>query len=466
MTHSASIILYDRKSCQHLDYNILKKKTEHAWMPLIDALKSAFVLLAITLILAGCASTGVWLEADTKDYIERMQTQTDGAVQVSTSVLSAIESLVIYGIPLAIKGIQPVWIEVENNDDIAYWLMPSGLDPNYFPASEAADAFAPAAGSRKNRKLNQHFRQLAFRNPVTPGTTVSGFILTNLDEGVKMVEIDLVASGHLRTFSYLADVPGFRADYAGKQNLEHTVHEAHGLINYTNDAAFRAALEALPCCTTNKKGTRNGDPLNLVIVGGSEDAFPALVRRGWHPTEATYAGSVRKMINSVLSGARYPYSPISPLYLYDRPQDFALQKARDNIHQRNHLRLWLSPMQFHGKPVWVGQISRDIGTRLTIHSPYLTTHKIDPNVDEALVSLIEDLAYSQNLQKMGLVKGVGAAPRNKPRENLTTDPYFTNGLRGVLIFDEHPTSLADIEFLPWEGMEDGMVDAAIKSNRQ
>ena len=36
---------------------------------------------------------------------------------------------------------------------------------------------------------------------------------------------------------------------------------------------------------------------------------------------------------------------MSDLYLFGRPQDLALQKARDNIHQRNHLRLWLSPMR-------------------------------------------------------------------------------------------------------------------------
>ncbi|MCG6899499.1 MAG: LssY C-terminal domain-containing protein, partial [Gammaproteobacteria bacterium] len=173
-----------------------------------------------------------------------------------------------------------------------------------------------------------------------------------------------------------------------------------------------------------------------------------------------------KMINSVLSGERYRYSPVSPLYLYGRPQDIALQRARDNIHQRNHLRLWLSPMRFQGKPVWVGQISRDIGTRLTIHSPYLTTHKIDPDVDEALIALVEDLAYSQNLQMFGLVKGVGAAPKDAPRKNLTTDPYFTNGLRGVLIFDSEPTSLTEIEFLPWEGQEGGIIKESLKRNNQ
>jgi len=48
---------------------------------------------------------------------------------------------------------------------------------------------------------------------------------------------------------------------------------------------------------------------------------------------------------------------------------------------------------------------------------------------------------------IGYARGVGAAPRNSPRQNLTTDPYYTDGLRLVLVFDRAPTSLAEIEFL-------------------
>jgi hypothetical protein len=422
--------------------------------------RSTLAALAIVTSLAGCAATGVWVEADTQDYKERLQTRTDGDVRVSTSVLSASEAEAIYGVPLAEKKIQPVWVEVDNHDDKPYWLLSVGLDPHFFPASEAAEAFAAPVAGETAWKREQHFRQLAFNNPVMPGTTASGFILTTLNEGIKMVELDLVASGHLKTFSFLAAVPGFRADYAGKHTLPESYFAPQGITNYTDDAAFRAALEALPCCTSNKKGTRMGDPLNLVIVGGNEDAFPALARRGWQPTEATYSGSVRKMIKSVFSGERYPYAPISPLYLYGRPQEFALQKARDNIHQRNHLRLWASPMQYHGKQVWVGQISRDIGSRLTIHSPYLTTHKIDPDVDEAALALIEDLAYSQFLTKIALVEGVGPAPKDAPRRNLTTDPYYTDGFRAVLFFDDQATTLSDIETLHWTPRSGSFVGAA------
>jgi len=123
-------------------------------------------------------------------------------------------------------------------------------------------------------------------------------------------------------------------------------------------------------------------------------------------------------------------------------------------------------MRYHGKPVWVGQISRDIGTRFTIHSPYLTTHKIDPDVDEARTALQEDMVYSQSLVKLGLVKGVGAATKDAPRRNLTTDPYYTDGFRGVLMFDIEDTAITDITFLPWEGRKEGFIEQTLRQKQR
>ena len=61
-------------------------------------------------------------------------------------------------------------------------------------------------------------------------------------------------------------------------------------------------------------------------------------------------------------------------------------------------------------------------------------------------ALGEDMAYSQALTKIGYARGVGAAPADAPRENLTTDPYHTDGLRLVLVFDHAPKSLVEIGF--------------------
>ncbi|MBP0593922.1 LssY C-terminal domain-containing protein [Paraburkholderia sp. LEh10] len=398
-------------------------------------------------ILAGCTATRP--TDSIPGYQNRALTRTEGGIEVSTAVLSPEESVAIYGVPLADRNIQPVWVEVRNREDRRYFLLSPGLDPNFFPASEAAEAFAGTTSADQRADLDRRFRGLAFHNPIRPGETVSGFVLTNLNEGAKLVQIDLVAKERARTFSIFVAVPGFEADFKRSEVFKRITDPQEPTVNYTDDATFRAALEALPCCATNEDGSKNGDPLNLVIVGGRDDALPALVRRGWSLTEQKWSGAIRRMIGAALSGEAYVNAPVSDLYLFGRAQDLALQKARGDIHQRNHMRLWLSNMRYHDKLVWVGQISRDIGIRLTWHSSTFTTHKIDPDVDEARTALAEDMAYSQNLMTMGLVAGVGAVLESAPRKNLTTDPYYTDGDRVVLVFDRTPRPLSDIEVFPW-----------------
>ena len=219
------------------------------------------ITIALLFPIIGCASNEPLTEMDTMDYKSRAISRSDGAVVVSTSVLSADESREVYGVSLAKKGIQPVWIEVENGDDIAYWLLSPGLDPNFFPASEVADAYATTHENETREVLEQRFGALAFRNPIPTGVTVSGFVLTHRDEGVKLVQVDLVASGTHKSFSFLASIPGFRADYRARKVFVRELYTEDEIVNYTDEDAFRAALEALPCCVTNKDGSRNGDPL-------------------------------------------------------------------------------------------------------------------------------------------------------------------------------------------------------------
>jgi hypothetical protein len=75
------------------------------------------------------------------------------------------------------------------------------------------------------------------------------------------------------------------------------------------------------------------------------------------------------------------------------------------VDERNHLRLWLTPLTDQGKDVWIGQISRDIGVRLS--SKTFVTHKIDPQVDEACDYLVQDLLLSGSPSGFGYVGGVG-----------------------------------------------------------
>jgi hypothetical protein len=145
-------------------------------------------------------------------------------------------------------------------------------------------------------------------------------------------------------------------------------------------------------------------------------------------------------------GSQYRYSPVSPLHLFGRSQDLALQRTRRSINDRIHLRLWLTPLQFNGQPVWVGQVSRDIGVRFTTRTWNLTTHRIDPDVDESRDYVVEDLMHAQRVEATGYVEGVGACDRQNPRRNLTGDRYFTDGKRAVILLS---ATRATPRFVAW-----------------
>jgi hypothetical protein len=277
----------------------------------------------------------------------------------------------------------------------------------------------------------------------------SGFVFTHLDLGEKHVCVAVSSNPHKwqeSRFTFLVAVPGLKTDWqeASWRNLTNGVQEIE-----CDDGRLRAALEKLPRATTDKKGRKEGDPMNLAVIGSLED-LAATAGCDWDVTERVTSGTAWRTMMSFIFGSQYRYSPVSPLYYEGRHQDVALQKARDSVKQRNHLRLWLTPLRYNGKPVWVGQVSRDIGVRWTLKTINLTTHKINPNVDEARSYLVGDLIHGQTVKWWGYVKGAEAAPYWQPRHNLTGDPYFTDGLRAVIELSADAIQPAGVRLMEWE----------------
>ena len=100
--------------------------------------------------------------------------------------------------------------------------------------------------------------------------------------------------------------------------------------------------------------------------------------------------------------------------------------------------------------MWVGQISRDIGVKMSRKT--FVTHRIDPLVDEARTYLALDLVESRHLSVFGMVSGVGVSATDAPRQNFTLDDYYTDGLRVVLVLGETEMDFDDMEILEWEDM--------------
>ncbi len=410
----------------------------------VQSLLSAFGLF----VLVGCASVGGEVVPEGGEgYLERAQTQESGPLRVTTAVPSAKEAEALFGTQLYRRDVQPVWVQVENNSSSAVNFLPVGLEAMYYTPTESAylddsEQLPFIEIGRARPFYNNHKGLVA----VPSGETRSGFVFTSLDEGTKAFNVDLVSADDRHyPFTFFVPVPGLQIDH---QEVDwEGLYAQDEWLDFNDPGQLIKWLEATPCCTTDASGEDAGDPLNIVVIGDPDEVYYAFLGAGWDETETIYGGSLIKTVSSFFSGDAYRYSPVSGLYAFGRTQDVAFQKIRSNIHERNHLRLWLSPARYDGEPVFVGQISRDIGVRFAART--ITTHEIDPDVDETREFLLENLAYSQRLKGIAYVGGVGAASMNAPRYNLTGSRYFTDGHRAVFWVTSTPTSIADIKIYEW-----------------
>ncbi|MBV8139115.1 MAG: LssY C-terminal domain-containing protein [Deltaproteobacteria bacterium] len=393
-------------------------------------------------------------------FLERAHTRREGEVEITVAVPSDREAERMLGVRLSSQGLQAVWLEVVNSGRERLWLDRVQIDRNYYTPLEAAQLSHFSMGKRlvsfgllgwlflpllpllplrllgarsANHRMDNLFRTVGFPTSViSAGEKARGFLFTPLDEGVKRLRVRLLGRGQSLEFPFSVEVPGLALSYRQLKI------EPAGETQEVDEAGLRTWLERQPRATSNEQGTLEGDPLNLVIVGDLariQECFGA-----WDETESLTLGTAWKTTKAFLLESRYRYSPVSPLYVAGRRQDLALQRARLSLNQRLHLRLWATNVRFEGAPVWIGQVSRDIGVRFTPRTWNLTTHLIDSDVDEARNYVLNDLLVAERVARMGLVPGVGAAAATAPRRNLTGDAYFTDGLRAVAVLSRTPTA--------------------------
>jgi len=394
------------------------------------------------LIVFGCATFNP-RPIDEALYRNRSLTKSDGEVRVTAAVLGAEETNKVFGFDLYKKGIQPIWIEVENNTEGRLWFPHVGVDPNYFAPLEISYLHHFSFSKNTNKQMDEYFHGQAMGPYVSPGKVRSGFVFTNLDLGTKGFNVDLIGEDHeIRTFTFFVAVPGLRVSH---QDVEwKKLYSKDELVSIDNEKDLRTAIEGLPCCTTNQGSTKQGDPLNIVIIGSAKALHHALIRSGWDETESAKADSASKEKVLTTFARRSKHGPVTLQYVYGRPQDAAFRKSRETADERNQLRLWLSPIRYRGKPVWVGQINRDIKVRFLPN-----TFQIEPFVDEVRTYMLQNLWYSQGLAKFGYLKGVGAASMSEPRKNMDGHSYFTDGYRLVMWVTSKFISFSEVEALQW-----------------
>ena len=140
-------------------------------------------------------------------------------------------------------------------------------------------------------------------------------------------------------------------------------------------------LNKIPHRVTDPSG-RPGDMVNLLIVGTQDQVVKAFTTAGWVKVDQTVKTSVLNAALESFEKKDYLTMPMSVLYLFNRPQDYGFAHAEPVkvAMSRNHLRVWKSPYEVEGKPLWCVAATHDIGFERDQRNNGVT-HKIDPAVD-------------------------------------------------------------------------------------
>ena len=381
------------------------------------------VAIVCTLLLASCGGRAYVYEAiGSADLRARSQSQTEETVRVAAAVPGRDETAAIFGVQLYDKGVQPVWLEVQNNGPEQIRYAPVSTDRFYFSPLEVAYTHRRGFSTKGRAEMNRHFDELAMPRYIDPGETRSGFVLTHADQGAKGFNVDLFGPDESYSFTFLLRVPGFVPDYA---NIDFdSIYPADQMAAHYGDD-LRQAIKDLPCCSTDENGAESGDPINVVFIGNGEELMYAMLRGNWTQTSAAEAARIERQ------------------YLFGRQQDaiFRYQKILDDSFYE--LRAWLAPFMAGEERVWVCQVRHFFRSALAVT-------RFDPDVDNARNFTLQNHLYAQALEKFAWLSGREVVPVESFWTNLLRPTYFSDGYRVVLWSSAEPYSILDATLLDWE----------------
>jgi hypothetical protein len=189
-----------------------------------------------------------------------------------------------------------------------------------------------------------------------------------------------------------------------------------------------ALFAKIPRRISDKDGNP-GDMVNFLILGDENAMKKVFTTAGWVKVDANVQATILEGAIASFSKESYLTMPMSPLYLFGRPQDYGWAHAEPIkvVASRNHLRVWKAPFTVNGQMLWVGAATHDIGFEKDQRNNGLT-HKIDPDIDH------EREYVEKTLCSTGLVSEVSHfLPQNPLKEAKTATGGSFHSTGQVLI---------------------------------
>jgi len=201
-------------------------------------------------------------------FITRAQQKSVPGITVSASALGERESRQSFGEDLAKYNIQPVWLSIANETDHQLVFLPITMDADYYSPYEVSYRFHGAFSFATNRARDAFFLGRQIAGILPPHSTTTGFVYGQLDAGIKYAHIVISGKDRLETFDFALPVPG--PSFVGTGIRAEQLYPGRKIEDLELDS-LRATLAEQHCCTTNADATRNGDPLNIVIIESKQD---------------------------------------------------------------------------------------------------------------------------------------------------------------------------------------------------
>ena len=85
---------------------------------------------------------------EAREFLDAAAVQQRDGLEVRVAVLDAQASRRFFGVPMARRGIQPVWVQIVNRTARPCRLQFVAMDPNYFSPLEAAAVNQYSGGKR------------------------------------------------------------------------------------------------------------------------------------------------------------------------------------------------------------------------------------------------------------------------------------------------------------------------------
>jgi LssY C-terminus len=198
-----------------------------------------------------------------------------------------------------------------------------------------------------------------------------------------------------------------------------------------------ALLREIPRRVSDPQGNP-GDMVNILIVGTKDQVLKAFAAAGWVHVDSSVQDTVLSAITDSLEKKDYLTMPMSTLFLFHRAQDYGFAHAEPVrvAMSRNHLRVWKSPYEVEGRPLWCVAATHDIGFERDQRNNGVT-HRIDPAIDG------EREYVNDTLSSTGLViQRTHVTPPNALTEakTATGGTFHSDGRILVLVLKETPTT--------------------------